>query len=293
MRFFITFRLCLTSALLLLAAGSANSQTWPGLPAPHVPSVAFAWFGGTSGSYLGIGAVEIGSKRAKSLKLQEDRGVELTCIEDNSPAAKAGLQVGDIVLQYGGEKIKGMEQLSQLVRETPAGRRVKLVIDRDGAKMTISAVVGSRAVTVPSGFRALNTSFPNDDMAAVPFVPGMPGLEQPIGGRNGERIGIEIEALPPQLAGFFGVKAGALVGSVLAQSPGEHAGIRAGDIIVKINGMQIRTPAEVVDAIDSRSSDRIPVLVVRKRRTRILRLNLDSGRPKQPSGVVAEPVNSR
>lgn len=293
MRFSIIFRLCFAQVLLLLAVPSAQSQTWPGSPAPHVPPVALAWFGAAGVSYLGVGAVEIDPERARSLKLREDRGVELTCIEDGSPAAEAGLQVGDIVLRYGGEKIDGMEQLSRLVRETPIGRRVKLVVSRSGAKITISAVIGTRAMTVTSGFRTLTTSFPNVDMAAVPFVPGMSVLEQPLGGGSGERVGIEIEALPPQLAGFFGVKAGVLVGSVLAKSPGERAGIRAGDVIVRIDNTQIRTPAEVGAVIDSRSSNRIPVLVVRERHARILRLNLDSDRSLQPSGVVAKPVNSQ
>ncbi len=291
MRFSIIFRLCFAQALVLLAVPFANSQTWPGSPTLHFPSVALAWFG-AGGSYLGVGAVEIGPDRARSMKLRGDRGVELTCIENGSPAAEAGLRVGDIVLEYGGEKIDGMEQLSRLVRETPVGRRVKLVVSRDRAKITTAAVIGSRAATVPGGFRALDMSFPNGDMVAVPLVPGMSGLEQPLGGGSGERIGIEIEALPPQLAGFFGVKAGVLVGSVLAKSPGERAGIRAGDVIVRIDGTQIRTPTEVVAAIDSRSGNRIPVLVVRERHPRILRLNLDNGRSRQPS-VVAEPVNSR
>ncbi|MGH9611631.1 MAG: PDZ domain-containing protein, partial [Bryobacteraceae bacterium] len=117
MRFSIIFRLCFAQVLLLLAVPSAHSQMWPGSPAPHVPPMALAWFGAAGVSYLGVGAVEIDTERARSLKLREDRGVKLTCIEDGSPAAEAGLQVGDVVLRYGGKKIDGMEQLSRLVRE--------------------------------------------------------------------------------------------------------------------------------------------------------------------------------
>ena len=266
MRFsIVTYAWLIAAFGLLLVSPRANSQPWPGSPAPRVPSLAFAWFGAAGGSYLGVGAVEIDPERAKALKLRENRGVELTCIEDGSPAAEAGLRVGDIVLRYGGDRIEDMERLSRLVRKTPVGRRVKLVISRGGATMTVSAVIGSRAAPAPDGFRALDTAFPNLD------IPGMPALSQP--------VGLEIEALSPQLAGFFGVKTGVLVGSVLPQSPAESAGIRAGDVILRIGGAQTGTPAELVTALNSRSKNRVPVVVMRKRHEKTLQLNLDGGRP--------------
>ncbi len=78
------------------------------------------------GTYLGVNLAEIDANRAKELKLKEDYGVEITRVEENSPAEKAGLKAGDVVLEYNGQRVEGMEQFGRMVRETPPGREVKL-----------------------------------------------------------------------------------------------------------------------------------------------------------------------
>ena len=78
------------------------------------------------------------------LRLKEEHGVEITRLEDDSPASKAGLRVTDVVLEYNGQRVEGIEQFVRLVRETPAGREVKMLISREGGLQTISAVIGSK-----------------------------------------------------------------------------------------------------------------------------------------------------
>ena len=78
------------------------------------------------GTYLGVNLAEIDANRAKELKLKEDYGVEITRVEENSPAEKAGVKAGDVVLEYNGQRVEGMEQFGRMVRETPPGREVKL-----------------------------------------------------------------------------------------------------------------------------------------------------------------------
>src|SRR5579871_2891023 len=85
-----------------------------------------------SGSFIGVGIREIDSERAKPLKLSEEAGVEVTRVESGSPADKAGLREGDVILQYNGQRIVGIENFSRLVRETPPARDVKLDISRNG-----------------------------------------------------------------------------------------------------------------------------------------------------------------
>ena len=114
------------------------------------------------GTYLGVNLAEIDANRAKELKLKEDYGVEITRVEENSPAEKAGLKPGDVVLEYNGQRVEGMEQFGRLVRETPPGREVKLKISRNGATETLTAVLGSRKVrfgaNFPPGFRNTRVS---------------------------------------------------------------------------------------------------------------------------------------
>ena len=78
-------------------------------------------------SYLGIGVADITAERAKALNLKEERGAEVTNVAEDSPAAKAGIKEGDVVLEYDGAAVQGIEQLTRLVRETPVGRQVKIV----------------------------------------------------------------------------------------------------------------------------------------------------------------------
>src|SRR5205823_12074314 len=94
--------------------------------------------------FLGVGVTEIDSERAKALNLREERGVEVKKVDEDSPAAKAGVKDGDVVLEYNGQRVEGIEQFLRFVRETPVGRQVKLLISRGGATQTLTATIGSR-----------------------------------------------------------------------------------------------------------------------------------------------------
>src|ERR1019366_9919668 len=85
------------------------------------------------GSFLGVGIQEIDSNRAKELKLPDEAGVEVTRIAPDSPAEKAGIKTGDVITQYNGQRVDGMDQFCRLVRETPPGHEVKIGIIRNGA----------------------------------------------------------------------------------------------------------------------------------------------------------------
>ena len=117
-----------TVAMALLALpGLAQPAPPPAAPAPpEPPRGGFkAMSLGGSVSYLGIGVKEILAERAKELKLKEEAGVEVTRVDSNSPAEKAGIMAGDAVLEYQGNRVEGTEQFVRFVRETPVGRQVK------------------------------------------------------------------------------------------------------------------------------------------------------------------------
>src|SRR5215472_4084924 len=173
----------------------------PAPPAMAAPDVR-VWKATAGGSFLGVGLKEIDSDRAKELKLREESGVEITRVEENSPAAKAGLKVADVVLQYNGQRVEGIEQFSRFVHETPPGREVKLTVSRDGNLQAIAARIGSRKA-----------------MAWAPAAPEMPRVEMPpmpdiphsLMMWRSSVLGIEAEPLRGQLADYFGAKEGVLV----------------------------------------------------------------------------------
>ena len=166
------------------------------------------------GTYLGVNLAEIDANRAKELKLKEDYGVEITRVEENSPAEKAGLKPGDVVLEYNGQRVEGMEQFGRMVRETPPGREVKLTISRNGATQTLTAVLGSRRSRFPVNFP------PNFEMPEF----HMPDIPQIYTATRSARLGVEAETLGIAVGGVFwreGRRAG-------ARRAGEHSGPEGG-----------------------------------------------------------------
>ena len=245
-------------AIALLAATSLSAfQAAP----PQLGFQPYAFFSGgaAGGSFLGVAVAEIDNERARALKLGEVHGVEITNIEGDSPAAKAGLKTGDAVLDYNGQRVEGIEQFQRLVRETPAGREVKLLISRNGATQVVPATIGVRKA--PKAFRS-EDFFKGMEMPEF----HMPDMPQVFAAWSSYFLGIEAESLGSQLAAYFGVKEGVLVRSVTKDSPADKAGIKAGDVITKIDQTKVSTPGEISAAIRSvRPKKTFPVEFVRDR----------------------------
>ena len=135
-----------------LATGEAGwTYEPPQPPTPPAPERVVITRPGT-GSFLGIGVQEIDNDRAKALNLREERGVEVTRVEDDSPAAKGGIKMNDVVLEYNGERVEGVEQFMRMVRETPPGREVKLSIARNGSPQQLTMKTGSRKTWMTSRY---------------------------------------------------------------------------------------------------------------------------------------------
>src|ERR1700677_2248301 len=218
------------------------------------------------GTYLGVNIAEIEASRAKELKLKEDYGVEITRVEENSPAEKAGVKAGDVVLEYNGQRVEGMEQFGRMVRETPPGREVKLTVSRNGATQTLMAVLGSRksrfAGNFPPGFE-----MPEFHMPDIPQV--FTTIRSPM------RC-VEAESLGSQLAVYFSVKEGVLVRSVLDNTPAQKAGIKAGDVITKVDGMAVTTPSELSTAVRTANAKKTYAIdLVRDRKPVTVTVNVE------------------
>jgi serine protease Do len=221
----------------------------PAVPAPHAMPVVIS-NSNTSGSFLGVGIKEIDSDRAKALKLKEEAGVEITRVDENSPAEKAGLRAGDVILEYNGQQVEGIDQFSRMVHETPAGREVKLGVFRNGANQTILAKIGSRRPT-PMPFDMGNLS------VRIPDIP------HTFLGWRSSLLGVEAESLEGQFAEFFGVKEGVLVRSVIQGSAAEKAGMKAGDVITRVDDSKVASSSDVTSRLRSYRGKSVPVVVLR------------------------------
>lgn len=260
-----------TSLAGLLVLSGVHAQEWS---QAGEPDVYFRFAGAAQVSFIGVNLADIDNDRAHALKLRDVHGVEITRVEDNSPAAKAGLKPGDVVLDYNGQRVEGMEQFGRFVRETPAGREVKLSISRDGNQMTVPVTIGAHAWHSPdiSGMQMPPLKEFQFNMPDIK-IPDMPqvfeNMRTPI-------LGVEAEALTPQLAEFFGVKDGVLVRSVFKDSAAEKAGLKAGDVITKVEQEPVTSASELTGALRSaRSKTTFPLQIVRDRREMTVTVTID------------------
>jgi serine protease Do len=204
----------------LLIAGIANGQLHP--------QILFQMR--SSGSYLGLRLTDLDADRARELKLKEVSGVEIVAVQEGAAAYQAGLRVGDVLLTYNGEKVLGVQQFVRLVSETPPDRRVAIGYWRGGSEKQVVVTTGSpRTVATYDFITTMRvTDVPSPMMLWRNVV-----------------LGFESAALGEQLEQTLGVKQGILIWNVDENSPAQHAGLRAGDVLTGFCGHAIHSPREV------------------------------------------------
>jgi serine protease Do len=272
-------------AIALLTAGVAAPAQWEQNSAQG-PLTATIEVSGT-GTYLGVGVLDIDAERAKALKLKEDRGVEISSVTEGGPADKAGIKQGDVVLEYNGQPVQGITQFQRLVHETPAGRQVKIEVWRNGASLTLTATVGERknlALQSPDMYFNITP-----DLQAPSIPPfDMPHIMTIMPAR---RLGIDCESLgdEPQFAEFLGVKEGVLVKSVVKNSAAEKAGIKAGDVITRIGDTPITTSHDITSTLRANHEKRtFTVTVVRNKKEMQITVTLEDRRGQNALSATAE-----
>jgi serine protease Do len=214
-------------------------------------------------------------------------GVRIEDVDEESPAAKAGIREGDTVVEFDGERVRSARQFARLVEETVAGRTVKLVVVRDGQQQTLDVTPEDRALgwgfdgdrigrEIARGMREIEPRLREFrfDPPAFDFDFRMaPGTAR-------ARLGVQIESLPPQLAEYFGVKdGGVLVSGVTKDSPAEKAGLKAGDVITSIDGDRVRDYGDLIGELRSKTGD-VTIGIVRDKKESTLKSTIEQTQPR-------------
>jgi len=232
--------------------------------------------GGGGSSYLGVDIADVSPERLGELKLKEEHGAEITMVDQDAPAGKAGLHEHDVIVSLNGTAVESTAQLRRMIKETPPGRVVNLGISRDGQPLTIKVQLADRHKSMAWAPK----------MPEMPQMPTMPDFDLPVSVvvvHQSARSGLMVENITPQLGDFFGVKdgKGVLVRSVEKGSRGEKAGFRAGDVVVKVNNQPVHDTSDFTHALRSSSGGAAAVTVMREKREQNLTLTLpatkDSG----------------
>lgn len=203
----------------------------------------------SGGSRIGVSVADLDPADAKATG-----GVRVDSVEDDSPAAKAGVQAGDIIVEFDGERVRSVRQFSRLVSETPAGRQVTAAVSRDGRRtsLTITPRDASSFRFDGDAWRAIDEVREMARIAPRPTPPRAPSAPRPRAFEfepftllRGNQLGVTVNSLSDQLKEYFGVKDGVLVTSVTESSAAAKAGVKAGDVITSVNGSRVDSPSEL------------------------------------------------
>ncbi|MGB0124929.1 MAG: PDZ domain-containing protein [Silvibacterium sp.] len=252
------------------------------IPVQDVPAL----LGHSSQSYLGVDIRDVDNDRASALKLKQPTGAEITNVDRDAPAGKAGLRIHDVILQMDGQPVAGEVQLRRMLHETPAGHTITLLISRDGQQQTVTVQLADRATIEQDAWsQRMIVPEPEDEGTFVLEGPSDHGF----GAGNGffgamslgsSPTGVELDVLGSQLADYFGVKdgQGLLVKHVAENSPASKAGLKAGDVIIKANGQTMATLGEWMKLIHTNRGKQVQITLVRNRKEQTVTLDAGSGK---------------
>ena len=197
--------------------------------------------------YLGVQIQSVSDEIADSLGLDKARGALVTQVIENSPAEKAGVEAGDIILRFDGKDIPRMRELPKIVALTETNKEVDVVVWRNEAEKTIRVSVGGNADittasvesdTTEAGKLGVSLSALNDD--------------------NRDKYGIPEEA------------SGVVITSVKQDSPAAERGLSRGELIKKVGNAEVTEPEQVNAAIaEAMEKDKKSVLLLVERESRV------------------------
>lgn len=215
-------------------------------------------------SYLGVDTQDLTPDRVIALHLKDEQGVEVTMVDQDAPAGKAGIKEHDVITNVNGQQVESVEQLRRIIREIPPGRTVTVGLSRDGQPLTVKAELSSRTAT-------FNFNFGPRVHVEIPPMPNLSGLDIPVSVvvvHSALHSGLMLENLNSQLSDYFGVKngRGILVRSVEKGTLAEKAGFRAGDVIVQVNGQPVSDSSDFSRALRSTKGTSVSVGIIRDRK---------------------------
>ena len=281
-------------------AAAPRAATAPAAPpqaatvpaAPRAPGAPVAVFAQGGDNYLGIFTEDVTRENMGRYSLREPRGVAVSRVAADSPAARAGLKAGDVVLRFDGEQVSNHRKLQRLINEAAPDQNVRLTISRNGSEQEITVTVSRR----PSG--GIGWSGAWTPQQSEEIKRSMEDAQRAYGagfGRDftfsfgwGRRIGISTTQLTRQLADYFGIAGGSglLVTSVSESSPAARAGLKAGDVITAVDGEKVESSGDLSRALNRKAEGDVSITIVRDRNQRTLTVTPEK---RDPSSMLISP----
>jgi S1-C subfamily serine protease len=234
-----------------------------------------------------------------------ERGARVRKVVKDSPAEKAGLKEGDVVVRFDGEAVRSAAQLARLVSETPEGRAVAIEVRRDGATQKLEATLAegrrARLLDMADLHKLMPEPPEPPDAPLAPEPPALPDFDfrwhgddhGPLAywGGGPRKLGIRYQAIEGQLASYFKApgEQALLVTSVDEDSPAAKAGLKAGDVIVKLGDRPIEDGRDLRRALErAEPGEQVVVQVLREGRSLDLKVTLAGERKESKRSAESE-----
>jgi len=241
----------------------------PELPeTPEAPDAPNVFFMNDGGVHLGVNLDDVTPQKAQELSLPAVAGAMVHSVQTDSAAAKAGIADGDVIVEFDSIHVRSSAELRRLIRETPAGRNVEIKIIRGGKSRVLNAKLEASPNQYSYSYNMPEIHIPPIHVPEMHIPPmNFPGSANGWGGHPAT-LGISADDLSPQLAQFFGVTQGkgVLVFEVTQGGPADKAGLKAGDVIVQVDGKSVSGTEELRAALnDNFTGDtrKVSLLIVR------------------------------
>ncbi len=276
-----------------VAIPAVTAQTPAPQARPEARAFSFSW--DSDGGYLGVQTEEVTRENFAKLGLREVRGVAIAKVVEGSPAQSAGLQDGDVIVRVNGDEISSGRKLTRMISEISPDHTAKVTVLRGGSEREINVTLGKRPMPKfeegmfpsPDGFKNFEFRFPDKDfefkmpdldkLEKYRFEPGKPGEPMVFSFGNRRQIGIGLTPLSKQLSDHFGVTNGALVNTVRQDSPAAKAGLKAGDIILEVDGKAVKGELDVARAIAEKKEGDVTITYIRGGQRQTVRVTPEKG----------------
>jgi serine protease Do len=222
----------------------------------------------TGNGYIGVYLQELTTDMRKGLDLKVEKGVLVSGVEEDSPAEKAGIEDGDVIVRFNGKSVSSPDELRAAVRAVSPGKDAHVDVVHDGDSKTLTLTVSERPEQHAMRWESHDG---DEDFAPMVFTREF--------GMGGPHLGVQAQDLEDDgLASYFGAKKGdgILVLSVDDESVAGKAGVKPGDIINKVGNDKVEDTQDVRRALkDYNKGDQFDISVIRHGKTQSLKATMD------------------
>ncbi|HVW12096.1 MAG TPA: PDZ domain-containing protein [Bryobacteraceae bacterium] len=235
---------------------------------------------GTFG-YLGVGVQDMTPEAVKLFGLKDTAGVIVSWVVAGEAGDKAGVHEHDVILELDGRKVNSRNEFSDIILGKAPGTKINLTILRGSTKQNLTARLTTRPFGLPLEVTAappgvVGPLTPEDVQMAIAAANAVPA----------PRLGFYVMEMMPQLSTFFGVHDGVLVQSVTPGTPAEKAGLKAGDVVTKVNGIPVSTEREIIGIVRQTGGKVVSFTVVRNKKQMTLSLEVAWNRDPFDRGAI-------